>query len=109
MTVNDLFRVSEEFFTSLGLDPMPDSFWHNSILEKPNDNREINCHASAWDFYNGKDFRIKMCARVSMNDLFVIHHEMVALLFIFNWPKNLNKKYLKYLHFQGTHTLLYEL
>ena len=54
MTVKDLFLVSEEFFTSLGLEQMPDSFWNNSVFEKPND-REINCHASAWDFYNGKN------------------------------------------------------
>jgi hypothetical protein len=43
MTVRDLFNISEEFFTSLGLDPMLDDFWNNSIFEKPTDGREINC------------------------------------------------------------------
>ncbi|KAG9343795.1 hypothetical protein JZ751_013176 [Albula glossodonta] len=47
-----MFRVSEEFFTSLGLIPMPQTFWDRSMLEKPADGREVVCHASAWDFYN---------------------------------------------------------
>lgn len=52
-----MFRVSEEFFTSLGLLEMPPEFWAESMLEKPTDGREVVCHASAWDFYNRKDFR----------------------------------------------------
>lgn len=36
---------------------MPAEFWAESMLEKPSDGREVVCHASAWDFYNGKDFR----------------------------------------------------
>lgn len=52
-----MFRVAEEFFTSLGLLPMPPEFWEGSMLENPNDGREMVCHASAWDFYNRKDFR----------------------------------------------------
>lgn len=52
-----MFRVSEEFFTSLGLLEMPSEFWEKSMLEKPTDGREVVCHASAWDFYNRKDFR----------------------------------------------------
>ena len=51
-----MFRVAEEFFTSLGLIEMPDKFWEKSMLEKP-EGREVVCHASAWDFYNRKDFR----------------------------------------------------
>lgn len=52
-----MFKLAEEFFTSLDLSPMPESFWKNSIIEKPNDGRDLICHASAWDFYDGKDFR----------------------------------------------------
>lgn len=55
--VTHMFRVSEEFFTSLGLSPMPPEFWAESMLEKPTDGREVVCHASAWDFSNRKDFR----------------------------------------------------
>ena len=51
-----MFETAEEFFTSLGLIEMPPEFWNNSIIEKPED-RDIVCHASAWDFYNTNDFR----------------------------------------------------
>lgn len=51
-----MFRVAEEFFTSLNLEEMPEEFWSGSMLEKP-EGREVVCHASAWDFYNRKDFR----------------------------------------------------
>nr|XP_019588537.1 PREDICTED: angiotensin-converting enzyme isoform X1 [Rhinolophus sinicus] len=71
-----MFRVAEEFFTSLGLLPMPPEFWAESMLEKPTDGREVVCHASAWDFYNRKDFRIKQCTRVAMDQLSTVHHEM---------------------------------
>ncbi|KAK7873703.1 hypothetical protein R5R35_013235 [Gryllus longicercus] len=70
-----MFRLAEEFFTSLNLSAMPRVFWERSIIEKPAD-REIVCHASAWDFGDGQDFRIKQCTRVDMKDLYVVHHEM---------------------------------
>ncbi|KAL7869846.1 hypothetical protein AOLI_G00138340 [Acnodon oligacanthus] len=70
-----MFRVAEEFFTSLGLREMPQKFWDKSMLEKPDD-REVVCHASAWDFYNREDFRIKQCTIVTMEQLFTVHHEM---------------------------------
>jgi len=52
-----MFQLADRFFTSLGLEPVPQSFWEKSLLEKPKDGRQVVCHASAWDFYNGKDFR----------------------------------------------------
>lgn len=52
-----MFQESDTFFTSLGLLPMPKEFWDKSMLEKPTDGRQVVCHASAWDFYNRKDFR----------------------------------------------------
>ena len=52
-----IFQQSDAFFVSLGLEPMPESFWTDSMLEKPDDGREVVCHASAWDFRNGQDFR----------------------------------------------------
>lgn len=51
-----MFELSEEFFVSLNLTRMPPEFWEHSIIEKPK-GRELICHASAWDFCNGKDFR----------------------------------------------------
>jgi peptidyl-dipeptidase A len=53
-----MFQKSDEFFTSLGLIPMPEEFWAKSLIVKPKD-REVVCHATAWDFCNGKDFRYK--------------------------------------------------
>uniref|UniRef100_A0AAQ6AE45 Angiotensin-converting enzyme n=1 Tax=Amphiprion ocellaris TaxID=80972 RepID=A0AAQ6AE45_AMPOC len=71
-----MFQESDNFFTSLGLLPMPQEFWDKSMLEKPSDGRQVVCHASAWDFYNRKDFRIKQCTVVTMDDLITVHHEM---------------------------------
>lgn len=70
-----LFRTAESFFTSLGLEPMREEFWNKSMIVRPK-GREVVCHASAWDFYNAKDFRIKMCTNINMEDLITIHHEM---------------------------------
>ncbi|XP_042370319.1 angiotensin-converting enzyme-like [Plectropomus leopardus] len=70
-----MFRVAEEFFTSLGLEKMPDEFWDESMLVKP-EGREVVCHPYAMDFMNRKDFRIKQCTAVTMEQLFVVHHEM---------------------------------
>ncbi|KAI8821282.1 peptidyl-dipeptidase A [Fimicolochytrium jonesii] len=69
-----MHRLSEEFYTSLGMEPMPESFWTKSMLVKPADGRTVECHASAWDFYNG-DVRIKMCTRINHEDLMTVHHE----------------------------------
>lgn len=63
-TPKRMFEEADNFFTSLGLLPVPFEFWNKSMLEKPTDGREVVCHASAWDFYNGKDFRcVQVVAR----------------------------------------------
>ncbi|XP_011707597.1 PREDICTED: LOW QUALITY PROTEIN: angiotensin-converting enzyme-like [Wasmannia auropunctata] len=67
--------LAEDFFTSINLTAMPDLFLEKSILTKQ-DGMDIICHASAWDFYDSKDFRIKQCTRVNMEDLMTAHHEM---------------------------------
>ncbi|KAK3106470.1 hypothetical protein FSP39_020642 [Pinctada imbricata] len=51
-----MYRVAEDFFSSIGMDNMTQEFWNNSMLIKP-EGRDVVCHASAWDFYNGRDFR----------------------------------------------------
>ncbi|KAJ8978209.1 hypothetical protein NQ317_002029 [Molorchus minor] len=70
-----IFRTAEEFFKSINLTEMPPSFWEKSILTKPKD-RDLICHASAWDFYDGRDFRIKQCTEVTKEQFIVAHHEM---------------------------------
>ncbi|CAL4122237.1 unnamed protein product [Meganyctiphanes norvegica] len=74
--VTQMFHMGEEFFTSMGLKKMPASFYDLSMLEKPSDGREVVCHPTAWDFYDGKDFRIKMCTTVTFENLQTIHHEL---------------------------------
>jgi len=75
-TQRKMFEKADDFFQSVGLDPMPKEFWEGSILEKPADGRDLTCHASAWDFYNGKDFRIKQCTRINQEDFVTVNHEM---------------------------------
>lgn len=70
-----MVKVGEAFYTSLGLPPLPASFWERSMFTKPQD-REVVCHASAWDIDNKDDLRIKMCIKVNANDFVVIHHEL---------------------------------
>lgn len=68
-------EVAEGFFTSLGLPELPDSFWQNSMLTKPRD-RDVVCHASAWDLGNGTDPRIKQCVEPTGEQLETLHHEL---------------------------------
>ena len=44
----DMVRYGEHFFTSLGFAPLPETFWQRSLFVKPRD-RDVVCHASAWD------------------------------------------------------------
>jgi len=71
-----MFEKADDFFQSLGLRRVPAEFWSGSMIERPEDGREVICHASAWDFYNAKDFRIKQCTRVTQEDFITVNHEM---------------------------------
>jgi len=71
----DMVKYGEGFFSSLGLAPLPDTFWTRSQFLKPAD-REVICHASAWDLDNKDDLRIKMCIKVNADDFITIHHEL---------------------------------
>lgn len=70
-----MVRTGEGFYSSLGFAPLPDSFWKHSMFLKPAD-REVICHASAWDVDNKDDLRIKMCIKVNADDFTTIHHEL---------------------------------
>ncbi|MBI5067510.1 MAG: M2 family metallopeptidase [Deltaproteobacteria bacterium] len=74
-TPERMVRTGESFFTSLGLPALPATFWERSMLVKPRD-REVVCHASAWDLDARDDLRIKMCIRPTEEDLRVVHHEL---------------------------------
>jgi peptidyl-dipeptidase A len=71
----EMARIAERFFLSLGLDPLPATFWERSLFTKPRD-REVVCHASAWDIDYKDDLRIKMCIEITDEDFRTIHHEM---------------------------------
>ena len=70
-----MVKGGESFFSSLGFAPLPETFWQRSQFTKPAD-REVICHASAWDVDNKDDIRIKMCIKVNADDFTTIHHEL---------------------------------
>ncbi|MEQ1946267.1 MAG: M2 family metallopeptidase [Bryobacteraceae bacterium] len=71
----DMVRYGENFFKSLGFAPLPPTFWERSQFTKPRD-REVVCHASAWDVDNVQDLRLKMCIDITEEDFTTIHHEL---------------------------------
>jgi peptidyl-dipeptidase A len=73
--VKQMVRYGESFFTSLGFESLPPTFWERSMLAKPND-REVVCHASAWHIDFEKDVRLKMCVQINEEDFTVVHHEL---------------------------------
>ena len=74
-TPRQMVSYGEGFFSSLGFDPLPQSFWDRSLFEKPRD-RDVVCHASAWNVDSRDDLRIKMCIDITAEDFNVIHHEL---------------------------------
>ncbi len=70
-----MVRTGEQFFSSLGFAPLPETFWTRSQFVKPAD-REVICHASAWDVDQVEDLRIKMCTKVNGDDFITVHHEL---------------------------------
>ena len=68
-------RSAESFYTSLGFPALPKTFWERSMLSRPRD-REVVCHASAWDMASGGDVRIKACLIPTEEDLYTIYHEL---------------------------------
>jgi len=75
MSEIDMVKTGEAFFTSLGFDPLPETFWERSLFVKPRD-RDVVCHASAWDIDNIDDLRIKMCINKNAEDFQTVHHEL---------------------------------
>ena len=70
-----MVHYGEAFFTSLGFSPLPKTFWERSLLTKPAD-RDVVCHASAWDIDSKEDVRVKMCMQITEEDFRTIHHEL---------------------------------
>ena len=75
MSAVDMVRAGERFYTSVGFEPLPPTFWERSLFVRPRD-REVVCHASAWDIDFEADVRIKMCIDQTAEDFTTIHHEL---------------------------------
>ena len=71
----EMVRYGERFFSSLGFDPLPDTFWERSLFVQPAD-RDVVCHASAWNVDYDQDVRIKMCIEPTGEHFATIHHEL---------------------------------
>ncbi len=70
-----MVKTGEHFFVSVGFNPLPKTFWERSMFVKPRD-RDVICHASAWDVDNKEDVRLKMCIQIRDEDFRTIHHEL---------------------------------
>ena len=75
MPALEMARTGERFYTSLGFPQLPPTFWERSLFVRPKD-REVVCHASAWDIDYADDIRIKMCIEPTAEDFTTIHHEL---------------------------------
>ena len=75
LDAHGMVKYGENFYSSLGFAPLPKTFWERSLFTKPAD-REVVCHASAWDIDNKDDIRIKMCIQIKDEDFVTIHHEL---------------------------------
>jgi peptidyl-dipeptidase A len=71
----DMVHYGENFFKSLGFAPLPPTFWERSMFTKPRD-RDVVCHASAWDLDSIEDLRVKLCIDITEEDFTTIHHEL---------------------------------
>lgn len=70
-----MVKTGEAFYTSVGISPLPETFWQRSMITRPRD-REVVCHASAWNLDDREDVRIKMCTKVDADDFYTVHHEL---------------------------------
>ena len=72
----EMVKYAEDFFLSMGFEPLPETFWERSLFIKPED-RSVVCHASAWNLDSANnDLRIKMCIEKNEEDFITIHHEL---------------------------------
>jgi peptidyl-dipeptidase A len=71
----EMVHYGENFFTSLGFPALPKTFWERSQFVHPRD-REVVCHASAWDLDSVDDLRVKMCIEVNADYFTTVHHEL---------------------------------
>ena len=88
-----MVRAGERFYTSIGFDPLPKTFFERSLFVRPKD-REVVCHASAWDLDLEADVRIKMCIKPTAEDFTVIHHELGHVYYFLGYGKQIRRKHI---------------
>eukprot|EP00105_Crassostrea_gigas_P037018 XP_019921166.1 PREDICTED: angiotensin-converting enzyme-like [Crassostrea gigas] len=81
-----LYRLAEDFYVSLGLDPLTEEFWERSMFVRPTD-RQVLCQPSAWDFGDGEDYRIKACTNIDDDDLEMAHREVGHIVYYQSYKK----------------------
>ncbi len=74
-TAKAMTERAQDFYVSLGMPKLPDSYWQKSQFIKPLE-RDVMCHASAWDMNMQGDVRTKMCITPSEEELTTIYHEL---------------------------------
>ncbi len=74
-TTKAMTERAQDFYVSLGMPKLPESYWQKSQFIKPMD-RDVVCHASAWDMNMAGDVRTKMCIVPSEEELTTIYHEL---------------------------------
>jgi peptidyl-dipeptidase A len=82
----EMSKYAERFYTSLGMETLPQTFWERSLLTKPAD-REVVCHASAWPMDGQLDVRMKMCITPTAEDFKTIHHELGHIYYYLAYRK----------------------
>ena len=71
----EMVQQGERFFISLGLDPLPATFWVRSVFVRPA-NREVGCRARAWNLDGQDDLRLSMCVEVAGDDFVAVHRKL---------------------------------
>lgn len=75
VTARRMTERAEDFYVSLGMPELPDSYWEKTQFIKPRD-RDVVCHASAWDMNMEGDVRTKMCIEPNEENFTTIYHEL---------------------------------
>jgi len=94
-------KSAEEFYQSIAFPTLPRTFWERSMLSQPRD-RDVVCHATAWEMDGKDDVRIKMCMRPTLEELRTIYHEL-GHVYYYLWYKDQ-----PYLFKQGAHDGFHE-
>ncbi len=85
-TAKQVVQYGEGFFRSLGLETLPDTFWQRSMLTRPAD-RDVECHASAWQIDLDRDVRLKVCLHDTTDDFVTVHHELGHVYYFLAYRK----------------------